>query len=157
VVARLEAEERCALLKFVTSCSRAPLLGFKHLQPAFTIHKVVCDTSVWAVIGGQDVDRLPSASTCYNTLKVMSLMYFVPSNNVHAHRSLITVHLKVQDGTFRMVELWGILLCLLHHRANSPLHTSTDKILTVIAATNIQEDGDIERKTPLCYQVQHRF
>jgi hypothetical protein len=84
-------------------------------------------------------------------------MYFVPSNNVHAHRSLITVHLKVQDGTFRMVELWGILLCLLHHRANSPLHTSTDKILTVIAATNIQEDGDIERKTPLCYQVQHRF
>ncbi|CAK9258356.1 unnamed protein product [Sphagnum jensenii] len=70
VVARLEAEERCALLKFVTSCSRAPLLGFKHLQPAFTIHKVVCDTSVWAVIGGQDVDRLPSASTCYNTLKL---------------------------------------------------------------------------------------
>jgi len=121
------------------------------------IEQVVCDTSVWAVIGGQDVDRLPSASTCYNTLKVMSLMYFVPSNNVHAHRSLITVHLKVQDGTFRMVELWGILLCLLHHRANSPLHTSTDKILTVIAATNIQEDGDIERKTPLCYQVQHRF
>jgi ubiquitin-protein ligase E3 B len=42
VVARLEAEERCALLKFVTSCSRAPLLGFKHLQPAFTIHKVRC-------------------------------------------------------------------------------------------------------------------
>lgn len=28
------------LLKFVTSCSRAPLLGFKHLQPTFTIHKV---------------------------------------------------------------------------------------------------------------------
>lgn len=25
---------------------------------------------MWAVIGGQDVDRLPSASTCYNTLKV---------------------------------------------------------------------------------------
>lgn len=121
------------------------------------IEQVVCDTSVWAVIGGQDVDRLPSASTCYNTLKVMSLMSFVPSNNVHAHRSLITVHLKVQNGTFRMVELWGILLCLLHHQANSPVHTSTDKISTVIAATNIQEDGDIERKTPLCYQVQHRF
>jgi hypothetical protein len=96
------------------------------------VEQVVCDTSVWAVIGGQDVDRLPSASTCYNTLKVMSLMSFVPSNNVHAHRNLITVHLKVQDGTFRMVELWGILLCLLHHQANSPLHTSTDKISTVL-------------------------
>lgn len=112
VVAGLEAHERCLLLKFVTSCSRAPLLGFKHLQPAFTIHKVilpvclsdwyvimgkvssylketillcrskiilihklgslqvVCDAPVWAIIGGQDVVRLPSASTCYNTLKV---------------------------------------------------------------------------------------
>ncbi len=92
------------------------------------VEQVVCDTSMWAVIGGQDVDRLPSASTCYNTLKVMSLMSFVPSNNVHAHRSLLTVYLKVQDGTFRIVELWGILLCLLH----SPVHTSTDKISTVL-------------------------
>ncbi|KAL2610792.1 hypothetical protein R1flu_022484 [Riccia fluitans] len=70
VVTGFEAHERCALLKFVTSCSRAPLLGFKHLQPAFTIHKVVCDAPVWAIIGGPDVERLPSASTCYNTLKL---------------------------------------------------------------------------------------
>ncbi|XP_038686154.1 E3 ubiquitin-protein ligase UPL7 isoform X2 [Tripterygium wilfordii] len=34
-----EPRERCMLLKFVTSCSRAPLLGFKYLQPSFTIHK----------------------------------------------------------------------------------------------------------------------
>lgn len=94
-----EPSERCMLLKFVTSCSRAPLLGFKYLQPTFIIHKVCfwtlayefmwnslfgslfftfvllclkvsCDTSLWAAIGGQDVERLPSASTCYNTLKV---------------------------------------------------------------------------------------
>ncbi|MCO5588845.1 hypothetical protein L7F22_042805 [Adiantum nelumboides] len=70
VLREFEPEERCAFLKFVTSCSRAPLLGFKHLQPAFTIHKVSCDTTVWAMLGGQDVDRLPSASTCYNTLKL---------------------------------------------------------------------------------------
>ncbi|XP_057818767.2 E3 ubiquitin-protein ligase UPL7 isoform X1 [Cryptomeria japonica] len=70
VVKGLEPGERSILLKFVTSCSRAPLLGFKHLQPPFTIHKVVCDTPVWAMIGGQDVERLPSASTCYNTLKL---------------------------------------------------------------------------------------
>eukprot|EP00252_Welwitschia_mirabilis_P024162 TRINITY_DN7059_c0_g3_i3.p1 TRINITY_DN7059_c0_g3~~TRINITY_DN7059_c0_g3_i3.p1 ORF type:complete len:797 (+),score=144.37 TRINITY_DN7059_c0_g3_i3:224-2392(+) len=70
VVREFEPAERRALLKFVTSCSRAPLLGFKHLQPAFTIHKVACDTPFWAMIGGQDVERLPSASTCYNTLKL---------------------------------------------------------------------------------------
>ncbi|XP_027070608.2 E3 ubiquitin-protein ligase UPL7 [Coffea arabica] len=70
VVAGFEAIERCMLLKFVTSCSRGPLLGFKHLQPAFTIHKVVCDVPFLATLGGQDVDRLPSASTCYNTLKL---------------------------------------------------------------------------------------
>ncbi|XP_042041687.1 E3 ubiquitin-protein ligase UPL7-like isoform X2 [Salvia splendens] len=70
VFAGLEPKERCMLLKFVTSCSRAPLLGFKHLHPAFTIHKVNCDTPLWASFGGPDVDRLPSASTCYNTLKL---------------------------------------------------------------------------------------
>ncbi|KAK4392122.1 E3 ubiquitin-protein ligase UPL7, partial [Sesamum angolense] len=70
VFAGFEPRERCMLLKFVTSCSRAPLLGFKHLHPAFTIHKVACDAPLWASFGGQDVDRLPSASTCYNTLKL---------------------------------------------------------------------------------------
>ncbi|CAK7343316.1 unnamed protein product [Dovyalis caffra] len=70
VIKGFEPNERCMLLKFVTSCSRAPLLGFKHLQPSFTIHKVSCDASLWATIGGQDVERLPSASTCYNTLKL---------------------------------------------------------------------------------------
>lgn len=100
VMKGFEPSERCMLLKFVTSCSRAPLLGFKYLQPTFIIHKVCfwtlasynfmwnslvgslfftfvllrlkvsCDTSLWAAIGGQDVERLPSASTCYNTLKV---------------------------------------------------------------------------------------
>ncbi|PIN11132.1 E3 ubiquitin protein ligase [Handroanthus impetiginosus] len=70
VFAGFEPRERCMLLKFVTSCSRAPLLGFKHLHPAFTIHKVACDVPLWASLGGQDVDRLPSASTCYNTLKL---------------------------------------------------------------------------------------
>lgn len=70
VFAGFEPKERCMLLKFVTSCSRAPLLGFKHLHPAFTIHKVNCDAPLWASFGGQDVDRLPSASTCYNTLKL---------------------------------------------------------------------------------------
>ncbi|KAH6798844.1 ubiquitin-protein ligase 7 [Perilla frutescens var. frutescens] len=71
VFAGFEPKDRCMLLKFVTSCSRAPLLGFKHLHPTFTIHKVNCDAPLWASFGGQDVDRLPSASTCYNTLKLL--------------------------------------------------------------------------------------
>ncbi|XP_058110082.1 E3 ubiquitin-protein ligase UPL7 isoform X3 [Magnolia sinica] len=90
VITGFEPKERCMLLKFVTSCSRAPLLGFKHLQPTFTIHKVACDVPLWAMIGGQDVDRLPSASTCYNTLKLPTykrpstlrnkLLYAISSN-----------------------------------------------------------------------------
>ncbi|XVF76313.1 hypothetical protein PTKIN_Ptkin13bG0256300 [Pterospermum kingtungense] len=70
VMKDFEPKERCMLLKFVTSCSRAPLLGFKYLQPSFTIHKVASDAPLWATIGGPDVERLPSASTCYNTLKL---------------------------------------------------------------------------------------
>jgi hypothetical protein len=31
---------------------------------------VVCEASVFAIIGGKDVDRLPTASTCYNMLKL---------------------------------------------------------------------------------------
>lgn len=63
-------EQRCALLRFITSTSRAPLGGFKHLQPPLTIHKVDCGASPLALLGGTDVQRLPSASTCYNMLKL---------------------------------------------------------------------------------------
>lgn len=40
VVSELGPSERELLLKFVTSSSRAPLGGFKYMQPPFTIHKV---------------------------------------------------------------------------------------------------------------------
>ncbi|KAJ3505966.1 hypothetical protein NLJ89_g7135 [Agrocybe chaxingu] len=48
-----------AFLRFVTSCSRPPLLGFKELRPGFAIHDA-----------GGNQDRLPSASTCVNLLKL---------------------------------------------------------------------------------------
>lgn len=70
VVRELSPDRRCALLRFITSTSRAPLGGFKHLQPPLTIHKVDCGASPLALLGGPDVDRLPSASTCYNMLKL---------------------------------------------------------------------------------------
>jgi ubiquitin-protein ligase E3 C len=51
--------ERRAVLKFVTSTPRAPLLGFSTLNPNFSIRD-----------SGSDQDRLPSTSTCVNLLKL---------------------------------------------------------------------------------------
>ena len=71
VLGKLSAAERRGVLKFVTSSSRPPVLGFASLSPPFTIQKVKCETSVLAALGlGKDADRLPSASTCFNTLKL---------------------------------------------------------------------------------------
>ncbi|KAF2460624.1 hypothetical protein BDY21DRAFT_335919 [Lineolata rhizophorae] len=51
--------ERRAVLKFVTSTPRAPLLGFGSLNPKFSIRDA-----------GTDQSRLPSTSTCINLLKL---------------------------------------------------------------------------------------
>lgn len=58
VVENFTDVQKRQLLKFVTSCSRPPLLGFKELDPPFCIQHA--GTS----------DRLPSASTCMNLLKL---------------------------------------------------------------------------------------
>lgn len=60
VFAELSAEDQALLLKFVTSCERPPSLGFASLQPPFTIQRVDC----------ADDQRLPTASTCFNILKL---------------------------------------------------------------------------------------
>ncbi|KAL0571569.1 ubiquitin-protein ligase (E3), partial [Marasmius crinis-equi] len=59
VVRGFSERERRGLLRFVTSCSRGPLLGFKELNPQFAIRDA-----------GEDQDRLPTASTCVNLLKL---------------------------------------------------------------------------------------
>ncbi|KJA15318.1 hypothetical protein HYPSUDRAFT_194398 [Hypholoma sublateritium FD-334 SS-4] len=59
VVNSLDQEQRRALLRFVTSCSRPPLLGFKELIPLFSIRDA-----------GVDQNRLPTSSTCVNLLKL---------------------------------------------------------------------------------------
>jgi hypothetical protein len=67
----MDAAQRRALLKFTTGSTRPPVQGFKHLHPPFTIHKVVGEHGAFAAFGfGADVARLPSASTCFNTLKL---------------------------------------------------------------------------------------
>ncbi|KAJ2931954.1 hypothetical protein H1R20_g5141, partial [Candolleomyces eurysporus] len=59
VVEGFDQEQRRALLRFVTSCSRPPLLGFKELVPNFSIRDA-----------GTDSHRLPTSSTCVNLLKL---------------------------------------------------------------------------------------
>ncbi|KAJ1444023.1 hypothetical protein B484DRAFT_389131, partial [Ochromonadaceae sp. CCMP2298] len=60
VLASLEAADQALLLRFVTSCERPPSLGFAGLSPPFTIQRVECADDL----------RLPSASTCFNILKL---------------------------------------------------------------------------------------
>lgn len=76
-------KEKSAFLKFVTSCSKPPLLGFDYLEPPFSIRCVeVADDdddgdTVGSVLRGflalrkrDPVNRLPTASTCFNLLKL---------------------------------------------------------------------------------------
>ena len=59
VLAGLSDGEQRAVLRFVTSTPRAPLLGFAALRPRFCIRD-----------SGHSQDRLPSTSTCVNLLKL---------------------------------------------------------------------------------------
>ncbi|XP_028680404.1 ubiquitin-protein ligase E3B [Erpetoichthys calabaricus] len=76
-------EERAMFLKFVTSCSRPPLLGFTYLKPHFSIRCVEVsddqDTgdTLGSVLRGfftirkkEPGGRLPTSSTCFNLLKL---------------------------------------------------------------------------------------
>ncbi|XP_043264433.1 ubiquitin-protein ligase E3C [Colletes gigas] len=58
VVNEFNDQQRRQLLKFVTSCSQPPLLGFKELEPPFCIQQA------------GSVDHLPTSSTCMNLLKL---------------------------------------------------------------------------------------
>jgi len=61
VVATLDPDQQAKLLRFVTSCQRPPPLGFEALTPKFMLQRI----SIRA-----DDDRLPTAATCFNTLKL---------------------------------------------------------------------------------------
>lgn len=58
VLADMSEEEKRSFVQFVTSVSRPPMLGFGELSPKFAIQIV------------PDTDRLPTASTCINLLKL---------------------------------------------------------------------------------------
>jgi ubiquitin-protein ligase E3 C len=75
----LDDPDKCALIKFVTSVPKAPLGGFQRLEPKFAIRN-----------SGEELDRLPTASTCVNLLKLpnyrskdllkQKLLYSIRSN-----------------------------------------------------------------------------
>ncbi|OQS03207.1 HECT E3 ubiquitin ligase [Thraustotheca clavata] len=80
VVFELTSEERGELLKFITSCSRQPLLGFKQLQPLICIQQVRIS----------DDERLPSSATCMNLLKLPTYS----SKEVMKSKLLYAIHSK---------------------------------------------------------------
>ena len=75
-------DEQRGLLRFVTSCSRPPLLGFRYLEPNMCIQVrlffvVECwrNTCGWlqmagSVLDATSVSRLPTSATCMNLLKL---------------------------------------------------------------------------------------
>ncbi|VEU19692.1 DEKNAAC100127 [Brettanomyces naardenensis] len=59
ILREFSPEQKGKFVKFVTSSSKQPLLGFKELNPKFGIRN-----------SGNDPERLPTASTCVNLLKL---------------------------------------------------------------------------------------
>ena len=59
VIREVDNATMAAVLKFGTSCSRPPLLGFQHLQPHFAIQKSSAHN-----------ESLPTSSTCVNLLRL---------------------------------------------------------------------------------------
>ncbi|XP_038719219.1 E3 ubiquitin-protein ligase UPL6 [Tripterygium wilfordii] len=64
VVKGFSLENQKKFLKFVTGCSRGPLLGFKYLEPLFCIQRAGGSASE------EILDRLPTSATCMNLLKL---------------------------------------------------------------------------------------
>eukprot|EP00968_Pinguiococcus_pyrenoidosus_P016889 scaffold1642_cov252-Pinguiococcus_pyrenoidosus.AAC.7 len=66
VVKTLTPTQQALFLRFTTSCQRPPPLGFETLNPRFTIQRA--SGPIMSLAG--DNDRLPTASTCFNILKL---------------------------------------------------------------------------------------
>ncbi|KAL2634369.1 hypothetical protein R1flu_005848 [Riccia fluitans] len=65
IVKTLDLDLQQKFLKFVTGCSRGPLLGFKYLEPRFCIQRAAPDDA-----SEETLDRLPTSATCMNLLKL---------------------------------------------------------------------------------------
>lgn len=65
VMKSFSLEYQKKFLKFVTGCSRGPLLGFRYLEPKFCIQRAAPLN-----VAEEDLDRLPTSATCMNLLKL---------------------------------------------------------------------------------------
>ena len=65
ILESLSPADQGAFLRFVTSCSRPPLLGYGQFDPPFNIMKISLE-------GGDQVgsSRLPMAASCFNQFKL---------------------------------------------------------------------------------------
>merc|ERR1719274_376161 len=81
VLHEYSAARRAATLKFATSCSRPPLMGFAYLQPAFCVHRAT-----------DEEGRLPTAATCMNLLKLP------PYDSLEALRERLTYAIEAGCG-----------------------------------------------------------
>lgn len=64
VLGAFSVEEQRHFLRFVTGCSRAPLLGFEQLHPKMSIQMAGSEIDIGPV------ERLPTSATCVNLLKL---------------------------------------------------------------------------------------
>jgi ubiquitin-protein ligase E3 C len=72
IVAELSPEQQRKLLKFMTSCSRQPLLGFNSLEPAPCIQQIRIREDIF-LRDAETIAKqtpLPTSSTCMNLLKL---------------------------------------------------------------------------------------
>ena len=69
VIANFTPQEQRDFLKFVTACSRVPLLGFGALEPKLQIQRSGIP-GIHAPDADADISRLPTSATCMNLLKL---------------------------------------------------------------------------------------
>ena len=72
VLNEFDGQHQRQFLKFMTSCERQPLLGFRHLTPVPCIQQIplMADNGRSDNIVGKESIKLPSSATCMNLLKL---------------------------------------------------------------------------------------
>ena len=71
VLSEMSAADRGSFLKFCTGSSRPPLFGFAAMNPPFSIRRAEDEQGGRGFLNYvMDIDRLPSAATCFNLLKL---------------------------------------------------------------------------------------
>lgn len=73
IVNEMTVDQQHKLLKFMTSCSRQPLLGFESLEPAPCLQQIRLPDAIFELNDKEKVLKqtpLPTSSTCMNLLKL---------------------------------------------------------------------------------------